>query len=132
LEFSRVLFRALAVVSFDCPYGPGELITHGYDGVLVPPGDTRALAREILRLIEDPKLRRRLGAQAARTAGRYAPEAVGPRWEALLDALTEAPSDAHLLTQERDVRGGEHEHRDGEQPDRLRPHQQEALSERKL
>lgn len=132
LAMVEAMSKGLAVVSFDCPYGPGELITHGYDGVLVPPGDTRALAREILRLIEDPKLRRRLGAQAARTAGRYAPEAVGPRWEALLDALTEAPSDAHLLTQERDVRGGEHEHRDGEQPDRLRPHQQEALSERKL
>ncbi len=43
-----------------------ELIEHGRDGWLVPPGDTAALADAILHLARDPKQRAALGAAAAR------------------------------------------------------------------
>jgi colanic acid/amylovoran biosynthesis glycosyltransferase len=47
--------------------GVGEVITHEYDGLLVPPEDDERLAVAIGRLIDDPELRRRLGRNARRT-----------------------------------------------------------------
>ncbi len=42
-----------------------EVVRDGETGLLVPPGDPDALAAAILRLLNDPGLRRRLGAAAA-------------------------------------------------------------------
>lgn len=47
--------------------GVPDLIRDGVDGVLVPPGDPRALAAALVRLVRDAGLRARLGA-AARAA----------------------------------------------------------------
>jgi glycosyltransferase involved in cell wall biosynthesis len=77
----------LPVVSFDCPTGPRDVIENGRSGVLVPDGDVAALAAAMLALIEDPARLRALGAGAAARAKDYALEAIGPRWEALIDEL---------------------------------------------
>jgi glycosyltransferase involved in cell wall biosynthesis len=89
--FPMVLLEAmgkrLAVVSFDCPNGPADAIEDDVNGVLVPPGDTRALSAAMTALIEDPERRRRLGGAAGQTARRYALAAIGARWDALLEEL---------------------------------------------
>jgi glycosyltransferase involved in cell wall biosynthesis len=57
--------QALGVpaVSFDCPTGPREII--GADtGIVVTDGDVAALARALVRLLQDPALRRRMGEAA--------------------------------------------------------------------
>lgn len=41
--------------------GPPEVIEHGRNGVLVPPGDPAALAEEMTALLVDPDRRRRIG-----------------------------------------------------------------------
>ena len=52
--------------------GGSEIITHGYDGLLLAdPADSTALADMIRNLITDPALRNRLGAAASETARRY-------------------------------------------------------------
>ncbi|WUI03627.1 glycosyltransferase family 4 protein [Spirillospora sp. NBC_00431] len=92
----------LPVVSFDCPYGPAEMITHGRDGLLVPPGDADALTTALRGLIADPDLRDRLGDEAARTARAYDLEHIGPRWSRLISglrpsgALEDAPDERRL------------------------------------
>jgi glycosyltransferase involved in cell wall biosynthesis len=89
--FPMVLLEAmgggLAVASFDCPTGPREAITDGRDGILVPPGDVAAMTEALLALVEDPARRRRLGEAARRTAGDYTLDAIGARWEALLQTV---------------------------------------------
>jgi glycosyltransferase involved in cell wall biosynthesis len=54
------------VVSSDLP-AIRELITDGVDGLLAPAGDVDRLADAVRRLLDEPHLRRRLGAQARRT-----------------------------------------------------------------
>jgi len=86
----EAMSKGLAVVSFDCPRGPADLITAGEDGLLVPNGDIDGLAQGLLQLVDDEDRRRRLGAAAVRTAAHYDAEAVGRQWDDLLsDLLTE-------------------------------------------
>jgi glycosyltransferase involved in cell wall biosynthesis len=83
----EAMSKGLPVVSFDCPRGPGEIINHGRDGLLVPNGDVAGFTRALRELVEDPERRARLGAGALGTAGDYDIGSVGERWERLLAAV---------------------------------------------
>ncbi|HLU96410.1 MAG TPA: glycosyltransferase [Thermobifida alba] len=89
--FPLVLLEAMACavpcVAFDCAPGVREIVTDGEDGLLAPPGDTRALAERLARVMADRELRDRLGEQARRSVDRYAPERIVRRWEELFDFL---------------------------------------------
>ncbi|MEV5412210.1 glycosyltransferase family 4 protein [Thermopolyspora sp. NPDC052614] len=86
----EAMAHCLPVVSFDCPTGPGDVITDGEDGLLVPAEDVNALAQTLIRVIDDPELRKRLGLAARETVRSYAPEVVMPQWEALFSSLLAA------------------------------------------
>jgi glycosyltransferase involved in cell wall biosynthesis len=49
-----------AIVTTDVP-GCREIVRHGENGLLVPPRDAESLAAAILSLLNDGKLRRRMG-----------------------------------------------------------------------
>lgn len=83
----EAMSKGLPVVSFDCPRGPAEIIDHGRDGLLVPNGDIGALTAALRELVEDPGRRARLGEGALAKAGTYGADAVGERWEALLEQV---------------------------------------------
>jgi glycosyltransferase involved in cell wall biosynthesis len=74
----------LAVVSFDCPTGPAEILTNEETGLLVPAEDVRALATALDRVMTDESLRRRLAAAAPGAVVPYSRVQIGRRWEALL------------------------------------------------
>jgi glycosyltransferase involved in cell wall biosynthesis len=80
----------LPVVSTDCPHGPGEIITHGVDGLLVPPGDIDALAAALLELIDDEPRRRRMGQRALLKGARYDPGPIAEQCVALFQELLDA------------------------------------------
>ena len=93
-SFGNVITEAMAaglpVVAFDCPWGPGDILRHGEDGLLVPPEDIDALAAAMGRLIVDAALRERLGAAAARNVRRFAREAILAQWDSLVAEATRA------------------------------------------
>ncbi|GAA0427269.1 hypothetical protein Acor_37320 [Acrocarpospora corrugata] len=84
----EAMSKAVPVIAYDCPTGPAEIITHGHDGLLVPPEKIHALAEAITTLITDPDLRTKLATQARITAAQYDMTAIGPRWDKLLRTLT--------------------------------------------
>ncbi len=55
----------LPCVAADCDFGPGELIEHGENGLLVPVEDAAALADAMARLAAEEPLRRKLSENAA-------------------------------------------------------------------
>jgi glycosyltransferase involved in cell wall biosynthesis len=76
----RSLIEAAAagrpIVTTDMP-GCREVVRDGREGFLVPPGDTEAAARALVKLAADPVLRAQMGAAAnARFRERYTEEAV--------------------------------------------------------
>ncbi|MFI1616481.1 glycosyltransferase family 4 protein [Streptomyces lydicus] len=77
----------LPVVATDCPHGPGEIITDGVDGALVPVGDPGALAGGLLTLINDDAARTRMGAAALASSARFDPGRIAGRYEALFGEL---------------------------------------------
>lgn len=62
--FANVIVEAmvcgLPVIATDCPHGPGEILTDGQNGLLVPPGRPDLLAGAMRRLAGDRTLGRRL------------------------------------------------------------------------
>ncbi|MFZ5783489.1 MAG: glycosyltransferase family 4 protein [Pseudomonadota bacterium] len=86
--FGLVLVEAMSaglpVVSFDCDFGPREIITPGVSGVLVPAGDVPALSRSIRDLVQHDAMRMRLAKGGLVAAARFAPHEIINRWEAVL------------------------------------------------
>ena len=83
----EAMSKGLPVVSFDCPHGPGEILRHRVDGILVPAGDVDGLADGMLELIEDVPRRREYGVAAVENARSYAVRSIAERWEELLREL---------------------------------------------
>ena len=79
LVLLEALTAGLAVVSFDCPTGPGEILTDGTNGLLVPAGDVPAFAAALDRMMADESLRRRLAAAAPAAILPFSREEVGRR-----------------------------------------------------
>ena len=91
--FGNALIEAMAaglpVISFDCPYGPSEIVRDGDNGILLPPENIESLSQAMLTLAQDDRKRIAMGDSAYRSAAAYAPSAIMPQWEKLLeDALS--------------------------------------------
>ena len=89
----EAMTAGLPVVSFDCDYGPKEMITDGEDGMLVPKGDIDALSAALSRLLGDESLRERLAKAASVSACRFSPGRVMAQWDEVVRcALTQRRS----------------------------------------
>ena len=77
----------LPVVSFDCPFGPRNIITDSKDGFLIPNRDVQLFANRICNLIESEDLRKKIGQEAILTAKHYAPEVIIQQWTNLYQGL---------------------------------------------
>jgi len=83
----EAMVAGLPVVSADCPSGPADLIDDGRDGLLVPVGDSDALAEGMLRLARSGNLRSELGTRASLIGNRYPIETILALWEEILTDL---------------------------------------------
>ncbi len=90
-SFGNVLTEAmvagLPIVSFDCPFGPGEIIENEVDGLLVPPEDVDALAAAMARMMRDTDLRMRLGRTAQENVQRFDRGRIMGLWDDLVAEL---------------------------------------------
>ena len=94
LVLIEAMSKGMAVVAFDCPTGPRDIVDDHENGLLIPHKDVPALTAGILEMIEDEELRRRCGAAAVDAARDYTMAAIGPRWDAMLQELVQARSGA--------------------------------------
>ena len=76
----EAMVRGCPVVSFDCPYGPAEIIVHEKNGLLVSDGDICGLADAVGRLLADGALRQRISEEGREWARGFAAEKIARLW----------------------------------------------------
>jgi len=83
--FGNVIVEAMClgtpVVASDCRWGPGEIITTGKDGILVPPGEPRALADALMNVIARPGLAASLAGGGLKRAESFNASAITRQYE---------------------------------------------------
>lgn len=77
----------LPCLSFNCPSGPRYIITDKEDGFLVENGDIEGMANKVCELIENEKLRRKLGDKAKLNMAKYSEEKIMGQWKTLFEEL---------------------------------------------
>jgi glycosyltransferase involved in cell wall biosynthesis len=89
--FGMVIVEAMAagapVVSTDCPYGPADILADGQWGLLVPVGNSDALADAMIRLLTDSSLRAQLAAAGQARALDFDTSVIAPQLESLVADL---------------------------------------------
>lgn len=85
--FALVLIEAMACgvpcISFNCPYGPGEIIEHDKNGLLIENGNIQEFANKLEYLMSNPNLVEEMGIYARKSAEQYRKEIVMKSWEKL-------------------------------------------------
>jgi glycosyltransferase involved in cell wall biosynthesis len=88
LVVNEAMNRGLPVIASDAVGAvAGGLVRDGHNGLVVPAGDSHALAQAMARLAADPELRSRLGAAGARDVSVYTHDAWAQGFSRALSTL---------------------------------------------
>lgn len=77
----------LPVVTFDCPYGPSDIVKDKETGFVVPLFDTKALAEKTIELALDENKRKLFGMRAKELSKRFSTENVARLWKDVLEKV---------------------------------------------
>ncbi|MFJ8978151.1 glycosyltransferase [Streptomyces sp. NPDC102282] len=96
LTMVEAMHHGLPVLAADAPFGPGEIVVPGRNGILVPVGDEDAMAQAMRYLIEQPAEREKLSQGAYATAPLYSAERIAFRYDAFLrDVAASVPKEGN-------------------------------------
>lgn len=89
--FGMVLIEAMSYgvpcISFDCPFGPSDIISDNLNGFLVKNGDENEFANKLKMLIEDSEKRNLMGKMARKSVEEYMVENILKKWNELFKQL---------------------------------------------
>ncbi len=82
--FPNVIIEAMSfacpVISFDCDYGPKEIIKNENNGILVPQGNIKLLSKEINRLYTNSELNKKLSYNCYKDSKLYDVSKIAQKW----------------------------------------------------
>ncbi len=89
--FPNVLLEAMgsgcACLSFNCPFGPSEIIKNGINGILVEDQNLSKFSQELQKLINDDELRDKLSYEAIKIKNCYSLEKIMNEWSQLMNKV---------------------------------------------
>jgi GalNAc-alpha-(1->4)-GalNAc-alpha-(1->3)-diNAcBac-PP-undecaprenol alpha-1,4-N-acetyl-D-galactosaminyltransferase len=89
--FPGVLCEAMgygcAVISFDCPSAPREIITANKDGILIESKNIKELTNAMHYLVDNPKVREKLSKNAREISNRLSIDKIGDKWLKVINSV---------------------------------------------
>ena len=89
--FSLIILEAMRhgvpCISFDCPYGPKDLIDQGKSGFVIENGNIEQFSDRLNYLIEHIEMRKQLGNAAIKIAHEYNVDEIMKKWKTLFENL---------------------------------------------
>jgi glycosyltransferase involved in cell wall biosynthesis len=89
--FALVLLEAmqhgLPCVSYDCPFGPSDVLVDGECGFVVPNGDMDQFVQQLELLMSDDTLRQKFSQKAVVRAGQFGVDNIMQQWKSLFEQL---------------------------------------------
>ena len=89
--FSMTIVEAMAhgcpVISFNCDFGPREIIDSSKNGILIEDGDIDALSTAMRRMVDDNETRRRLAARGYERVAAYEVGLISDKWISTMEAI---------------------------------------------
>lgn len=77
----------IPIISFDCPYGPSEIITNEKDGILVKNQDIDKLSEMIIYLASNSRVREYYSINALKSAERFSDNIILQEWKDLFEGI---------------------------------------------
>lgn len=87
LAIAEAMACGLPVVSFDCPWGPREIINNEEDGILVENGNIDMMVQRLVQLLQDSNYRNIMGKNARRNIERFEISKIASQWKTLFEEL---------------------------------------------
>lgn len=81
----EAMSQGMACISFDCFTGPRDIITDGFDGILVEDQNKTQFENQLSELMENHDLRLTLSRNAVETSKKYLPEIIINKWISLIE-----------------------------------------------
>jgi glycosyltransferase involved in cell wall biosynthesis len=89
--FPMVLLEAqaagMAVISYDCPNGPRNIITHNKNGILVADQNIDLFAIELKQLIQNEPKQKKIQLNAQQNSTQFSEDTVMKKWDALFKSI---------------------------------------------
>lgn len=76
---------SLPCIAYDCKTGPSELIKHGWDGYLIPDGNTEQFKAHLEKLMTDSELHLAMSENSGKSAVNYDISKIEKDWQAIID-----------------------------------------------
>jgi GalNAc-alpha-(1->4)-GalNAc-alpha-(1->3)-diNAcBac-PP-undecaprenol alpha-1,4-N-acetyl-D-galactosaminyltransferase len=76
----EAMSQGMACIAYDCITGPSEMIINNQNGLLISDQNMQEMQKGLIKLIEDEKLRRKLGESALNNLDRYSIENIYKLW----------------------------------------------------
>lgn len=83
----EAMSQGCACISFDCPFGPREIIENGKSGILVKDQDIAEFRQALITLMEDENLRYQLSVEGKIEAKKFDTDTIINKWENLFIEL---------------------------------------------
>lgn len=83
----EAMSQGMACIAYNCTTGPSDIITNGLNGLLIEDQNKEEMSKQLVKLIENKKLRNSLGENAIKSLDRYDIDTVVNSYEKLFKKI---------------------------------------------